>query len=231
MVFFCLLTTVHAFWKETVENKEFVFILTTSYNAIEKAAGALQLAVNMAAFDAKIDFFLMNEGAFLAKKGFAGSVSYQKAFSPVADLIKSLVEEFNCKFYICASCVKPLWIRGCRIHTERGDKTGFLFRRAVNEKTGIDVLIDATGYILTGWRGGNTGHEKDVDEVFRIGDQEFIELHDLLKVKGLCSTGGAAKAVITEGRVKVDGIVEMRKRRKIRKGQIVEYEGRKVSVL
>lgn len=41
-----------------MENKEFVFILTTSYNAMEKAAGALQLAANMAAFDAKIDFFL-----------------------------------------------------------------------------------------------------------------------------------------------------------------------------
>ena len=90
-----------------MENKEFVFILTTSYNAIEKAAGALQLAVNMAAFDAKIDFFLMNEGAFLAKKGFAESVTYQKAFSPVAELIKSLVEDFGCRFYICASCVKP----------------------------------------------------------------------------------------------------------------------------
>jgi predicted peroxiredoxin len=63
-----------------VENKEFDFILTTSYNVIEKAASAIQLATNMAAFDAKIDFFLMNEGAFLAKKGFAESVTYQKAF-------------------------------------------------------------------------------------------------------------------------------------------------------
>jgi ribosome-associated protein len=68
-------------------------------------------------------------------------------------------------------------------------------------------------------------------EVFQIADQEFIELHDLLKVKGLCSTGGAAKTAIAEGRVMVDGNVEMRKRRKIRKGQIVEYEGRTITVL
>ncbi|NTW65140.1 MAG: RNA-binding S4 domain-containing protein [Nitrospirae bacterium] len=68
-------------------------------------------------------------------------------------------------------------------------------------------------------------------EVFQITDREFIELHDLLKVKGLCSTGGAAKTAIAEGRVKVDGNVEMRKRSKIRKGQIVEYEGKAITVL
>jgi ribosome-associated protein len=68
-------------------------------------------------------------------------------------------------------------------------------------------------------------------EVFQITDQDFIELHDLLKVKGFCSTGGAAKTAIAEGRVKVDGNVEMRKRSKIRKGQIVEYEGKAITVL
>jgi predicted peroxiredoxin len=72
-----------------MENKEFIFIHTASYNGIVKAAGGLQLATNMAAFDAKIDFFLMNEGAVPARKGFAGSVTYQKVFSPVADLIKA----------------------------------------------------------------------------------------------------------------------------------------------
>ena len=95
-----------------MENKEFVFIITHSFDKIEKAAGALQLAANLAAFDAKIDFFLMNEGAFLAKKGFAESMTWQKAFSPVAGLIKSLVEDFDCKFYICASCVKPYGLEG-----------------------------------------------------------------------------------------------------------------------
>ena len=95
-----------------MENKEFVFVLTHSYDAIERAAAALQLATNMAAFDAKIDFFLMNEGVHLARKGFAESVTWQKGFSPVADLMKSLVEDFDCKFYICASCVKPYGLEG-----------------------------------------------------------------------------------------------------------------------
>ena len=66
--------------------------------------------------------------------------------------------------------------------------------------------------------------------VFQLGDEAFIELHDLLKVTGLCSTGGMAKLAITEGRVKVDGIIELRKRCKIRKGQVVEFEKREVTI-
>ena len=97
---------------ENMENKEFVFVITHSYDAIERAAAALQLATNMVAFDAKIDFFLMNEGVHLARKGFAESATWQKAFSPVAELMKSLVEDFGCKFYICASCVKPYGLEG-----------------------------------------------------------------------------------------------------------------------
>jgi len=60
-----------------MENKEFVFILTHSYDAIEQSAGALQLATNMAAFETKVDFFLMNEGVHLARRGFAESMTWQ----------------------------------------------------------------------------------------------------------------------------------------------------------
>jgi ribosome-associated protein len=59
---------------------------------------------------------------------------------------------------------------------------------------------------------------------FRL-ENEYIELIKLLKVTGLCGTGGMAKVVTSEGRVKVDGVVELRKRCKIRKGQTVEFEG------
>ena len=52
---------------------------------------------------------------------------------------------------------------------------------------------------------------------------EFIDLHHLLKVAGLCSSGGEAKHVIEQGRVNVDGHVETRKARKIRAGQTVTY--------
>ena len=59
---------------------------------------------------------------------------------------------------------------------------------------------------------------------------EFIELFKLLKATGLCESGGMAKAVIAEGRVRVDGGVELRKRCKIRRGQTVEFEGRTIIV-
>ena len=67
-------------------------------------------------------------------------------------------------------------------------------------------------------------------EEFTLGSHEFIELNSLLKIMGLCDSGGVAKTAIAEGRVKVDGNVELRKRCKIRKGQIVEFEGHKIIV-
>jgi ribosome-associated protein len=68
-------------------------------------------------------------------------------------------------------------------------------------------------------------------EEFELRNTEFIELNDLLKVTGVCSSGGAAKALIAEGRVRVDGEVELRKRCKIRKGQSVEFEGHEIVVV
>jgi ribosome-associated protein len=61
-------------------------------------------------------------------------------------------------------------------------------------------------------------------EKFKL-EHEYIELIKLLKVTGLCGSGGIAKVVTSEGRVKVDGVVELRKRCKIRKGQTVEFQG------
>jgi ribosome-associated protein len=68
-------------------------------------------------------------------------------------------------------------------------------------------------------------------ETFRIANGKYIELHDLLKVIGLCSTGGAAKIAIAEGLVNVDGAVELRKRCKVRKGQNVEYKGKTINLI
>ena len=50
---------------------------------------------------------------------------------------------------------------------------------------------------------------------------EFIELHQLLKVTGLVDSGGAGKALVASGEVKVDGRQELRKTAKIRPGQSV----------
>ena len=59
-------------------------------------------------------------------------------------------------------------------------------------------------------------------QTFELHD-DYIELCRLLKILGLCSTGGEAKVVIDNGMVTVDGAVETRKRCKIRRGSRVEY--------
>jgi ribosome-associated protein len=50
---------------------------------------------------------------------------------------------------------------------------------------------------------------------------EFVELNQLLKLAGLCDSGGAGKRLVASGAVRVDGNVETRKTAKIRAGQRV----------
>lgn len=50
---------------------------------------------------------------------------------------------------------------------------------------------------------------------------EFVALNQLLKLEGLCESGGAGKALVASGAVSVDGQVELRKTAKIRAGQEV----------
>lgn len=59
---------------------------------------------------------------------------------------------------------------------------------------------------------------------------EWIALNDLLKVTGLVSSGGLAKAMIADGLVRVDERTETRKTCKIRAGQVVTLEGAMVVV-
>jgi ribosome-associated protein len=52
-------------------------------------------------------------------------------------------------------------------------------------------------------------------------NREFVQLNQLLKLTGLCDSGGAGKALVAAGGVHVDGSVELRKTCKIRVGQVV----------
>ena len=54
---------------------------------------------------------------------------------------------------------------------------------------------------------------------------EIIDLLQLLKATGLCATGGEAKWAVDEERVRVNGEVELRKRRKLCLGDVVELDG------
>lgn len=52
-------------------------------------------------------------------------------------------------------------------------------------------------------------------------DRDFVELNQLLKLTGLCDSGGAGKQLVASGAVRVDGVVELRKTCKIHAGQRV----------
>jgi ribosome-associated protein len=57
-----------------------------------------------------------------------------------------------------------------------------------------------------------------------------IELCQFLKFGGLASSGGEAKRAVSEGRVRVNGIVESRKRRKLVGGDQVALDGSTIVV-
>ena len=59
---------------------------------------------------------------------------------------------------------------------------------------------------------------------------EFIELNVLLKLLGLAPSGGAAKAMVAEGVVAVDGEIETRTRRKLRPGQNVRVADQEIRI-
>ena len=50
---------------------------------------------------------------------------------------------------------------------------------------------------------------------------DYVELNQLLKLSGVCDSGGAGKMIVASGDVQVDGKTELRKTCKIRAGQVV----------
>lgn len=59
---------------------------------------------------------------------------------------------------------------------------------------------------------------------------DYIRLGDLLKVCGLVDSGAAAKHVVQEGLVKVDGHVRTERGAKIVAGAKVEFDGQIIEV-
>lgn len=60
---------------------------------------------------------------------------------------------------------------------------------------------------------------------------EFVELNQLLKLVGICDSGGAGKMLVASGDVMVDGKVELRKTCKIRAGQVVSLGDIRIKVV
>jgi ribosome-associated protein len=62
-------------------------------------------------------------------------------------------------------------------------------------------------------------------------NSEFVELNQLLKLVGICDSGGAGKMLVASGDVSVDGKVELRKTCKVRAGQTVSLHDIRIKVV
>ncbi|MEN9612927.1 MAG: hypothetical protein RLZZ628_3741 [Bacteroidota bacterium] len=72
---------------------------------------------------------------------------------------------------------------------------------------------------------------KDIEiHSFQLNGKEYIELNQLLKFVGLVESGGQANHFIVDGQVKVNEVVELRKRNKIRVGFQVAFDGHLIVV-
>lgn len=60
---------------------------------------------------------------------------------------------------------------------------------------------------------------------------EYVELNQLLKLTGICDSGGAGKMLVASGAVSVDGAQELRKTAKIRAGQVVSVGDVRIRVV
>ena len=70
---------------------------------------------------------------------------------------------------------------------------------------------------------------KKIMETIKIRD-DFIKLGQALKLAGLVESGIDAKVNIQEGFVKVNGEVEVQRGKKIRPGDVIEYDGQQIKV-
>ena len=59
---------------------------------------------------------------------------------------------------------------------------------------------------------------------------EYIKLDALLKYAALVPSGGEAKTVVAEGLVRVNGEVCTMRGKKLRAGDVVEYDGQRILV-
>ena len=62
-------------------------------------------------------------------------------------------------------------------------------------------------------------------------DRDHVELNQLLKLVGVCDSGGAGKVLVASGAVYVDGEVELRKTRKVKAGSVVTVDDVEIRVV
>ncbi|MDF2456610.1 MAG: hypothetical protein K0R51_2603 [Cytophagaceae bacterium] len=65
---------------------------------------------------------------------------------------------------------------------------------------------------------------------FKLTDYDFIELNKLMKLLGMVSTGGEANVRITNQEVKVNNVIEIQKRKKLRSGDVVTFNAHQIVI-
>lgn len=65
---------------------------------------------------------------------------------------------------------------------------------------------------------------------FNLSGQDHITLTNLLKIMHLVGTGGEANIHIVDGEVHVNGTVETQKRKKLRAGDRVAFQGKTILI-
>ncbi len=66
-------------------------------------------------------------------------------------------------------------------------------------------------------------------QIFKI-KTEYIQLNQLIKAMGWCANGAEANTFIDKGLVKVNGMIETRKRNKLLIGTKVEFNNQSVTI-
>ena len=62
-------------------------------------------------------------------------------------------------------------------------------------------------------------------------EHEYIELIKLLKIMVIAETGGMAKAMVENDEVSFNGVIDNRKRLKVRKGDQIQVQGVEINVI
>ncbi|MFZ4455639.1 MAG: RNA-binding S4 domain-containing protein [Bacteroidales bacterium] len=68
-------------------------------------------------------------------------------------------------------------------------------------------------------------------DTFKLEGKEFIELNKLMKILRWVGTGGEANVHIIQEEVKVNSVIEIQKRKKLRTGDVVVFDRYRVEVV
>lgn len=67
-------------------------------------------------------------------------------------------------------------------------------------------------------------------EIYKLNGEEYIELIKLLKTMRISESGGQAKLMVDDGLVRRNGEPELRKRAKLRAGDLIEIFEFKIKI-